>query len=51
MAGIEEGWVEDLKRVWEVYYDGDFMVTYYKDCEALVKLLMKHGLLPQKKLC
>ena len=23
----------------------DFVVTYYEDCEALVKLFMKHGLL------
>ena len=29
----------------------DFIGTYYNDCEALLKLLMDHGLLPDKKLC
>lgn len=29
----------------------DFIGTYYHDSEALLKLLMSHGLLPEKKLC
>ena len=49
MAGIEEGRV-DLPRVCEGCYMsyGDFVTTYYEDCEAMVKLLVKHGLLPEK---
>ena len=30
---------------------GDFVATYFNDCEALVNLLVKHGLLPEKKRC
>lgn len=30
---------------------GDFVATYYKNCEGLVKLGMKHGLLLEMKLC
>lgn len=30
---------------------GDFVGTYYKDPEGLIKLLIAHGLLPDKKLC
>ena len=30
---------------------GDFCGTYFKDCEGLLKLLMRHGLVPEKKLC
>ena len=30
---------------------GDFCGTYFNDCEGLLKLLVRHGLLPEKKLC
>ena len=30
---------------------GDFCETYFKDCEGLLKLLMRHGLVPENKLC
>ncbi|MPC36217.1 hypothetical protein E2C01_029666 [Portunus trituberculatus] len=29
---------------------GDFVATYYKYTEGLIKLLMNHGLIPEKKL-
>ena len=30
---------------------GDFVATYHRDTEGLIKLLMNHGLIPEKKLC
>ena len=50
MTGIEEGRV-DVPRVCEGCYMpfGDFVETYYEDCKTLIKLLVKHGLLPEKK--
>ena len=29
---------------------GDFCGTYFKDCEGLLKLLIRNGLVPEKKL-
>ena len=51
MAGKKEGCVEDLARVCEGCYMsfGDFVVTYCEDCEALVKLFVKHGLSMRKR--
>ena len=52
MVVIEEGCVEDLQESVKAATCpiGNFVVTYYEDCEALVRLFVNHGRLPVKKL-
>ena len=51
MATNESGRIEELPQSCQGCYlsYGDFVGTYFNDSQGLLKLLMSHGLLPEKK--